>query len=127
MASLPAISAAEWDVMLVLWETAPLMANEVVEKLAAKNRWSPRTVKTLLNRLINKGALRYETKGNRYRYFPAVSRDECVRRESRWFLSRVFGGAIGPMLAHFVSQTPLTKQEIRELRKILQRRERKGQ
>jgi len=112
--------------MQVLWETAPLMANEVVERLAAKNGWNPRTVKTLLNRLVNKGALRYETEGNRYRYFPTVSREECVRRESRWFLSRVFGGAVGPMLAHFVNETPLTTREIRELRTILQLRARKG-
>src|SRR3990170_4164474 len=96
-----AISDAEWEVMQVLWAAAPLTANDVVDQVAARNDWNPRTVKTLLNRLVNKGALGYEAEGKRYRYFPRVSRDDCVRRESRSFLSRVFGGAAGPMLAHF--------------------------
>lgn len=123
----PPISDAEWDVMQVLWRDAPLTANEVVERIASQKQWNPRTVKTLLNRLVGKGALAYEAEGNRYRYFPAVSRDECVRSKSRSFLSRVFGGAVGPMLAHFVNEAPLTREEIRELRKILERRERKGE
>ena len=124
MKKLPLISDAEWDVMQVLWDTAPLTANEVVERIAARNDWNPRTVKTLLNRLVKKGALGYETEGNRYRYSPRVSRDECVGRESRSFLSRVFGGAVGPMLAHFVNEAPLTPEEIQALRKVLERRDR---
>ena len=126
MANSPAITDAEWDVMQVLWEEAPLMANDVVERVAARNQWNPRTVKTLLNRLVNKGALRYEAEGKRYRYFPRVTRQECVRRKSRWFLSQVFGGAVGPMLAHFVNEAPLTGEEIRQLRKLLDERQRKG-
>jgi BlaI family transcriptional regulator, penicillinase repressor len=122
----PAISDAEWEVMQLLWEISPLTANEIVERIAAKNSWNPRTVKTLLNRLVNKGALGYQTEGKRYHYSPRVSRDECVRSESRSFLSRVFGGEAGPMLAHFVSEAPLTADEIRELRRILDRRQRKG-
>src|SRR5436305_8626918 len=107
----PPISDAEWDVMQVLWREAPLTANEVVERIAPQKQWNPRTVKTLLNRLVGKGALGYETDGNRYRYFPAVSREDCVRSKSRSFLSRVFGGAVGPMLAHFVNEAPLTREE----------------
>lgn len=112
--------------MQVLWQTAPLTANDVVERVAAKNRWNPRTVKTLLNRLVKKRALGFEAEGNRYRYFPKVSRDECVRSESRSFLRRVFGGEAGAMLAHFVSETPLTVGEIEQLRRLLERREPKG-
>ena len=126
MAKPPAISDAEWDVMQALWGDAPLTANEVVERVAAANNWSPRTVKTLLGRLVKKGALEFTAEGNRYRYRPRVSREECVRSESRSFLSRVFGGAVAPMLTHFVSETPLTEQEIRQLRDILDRRTRKG-
>lgn len=122
----PSISDAEWDVMQVLWETSPLTANEVVERVLAKKNWNPRTVKTLLNRLLGKGALGFESEGKRYRYFPKITRQECVRSESRSFLDRVFGGALGPMLAHFVNETPLTAEEIRELRKIIERRKKKG-
>lgn len=122
----PAISDAEWDVMQALWDAPPLTANEVVERVAGKKGWNPRTVKTLLNRLVKKGALGFESEGKRYRYRPRVSREECVRRESRSFLSRVFGGATGPMLAQFVSEAPLTPDEIRHLRDILDRRQQKG-
>jgi BlaI family penicillinase repressor len=123
----PTISDAEWDVMEILWgSAAPLTANDVVDGLGRKNRWSPRTVKSLLNRLVKKRALGFETEGKRYLYFPNVSRADCVRSRSSSFVASVFGGAVGPMLAHFVSEAPLTPQEIRELKEMLERRERKG-
>src|SRR3954471_15646694 len=101
----PEISDAEWDVMNVLWSAeTPLSANDVVERLAGLRDWSPRTVKTLLNRLINKGALAYEARGKHYLYRPKVTREQCVREETRSFLSRVFGNAPGAMLLHFVAQ-----------------------
>src|SRR5882757_6804671 len=105
---LPTISDAEWEVMNVLWDASPRTANDVVDQLAARRGWNPRTVKTLLNRLVNKRALAFEAQGKRYLYHPVVSRDQCVRAESRSFVARVFGGAVGPMLAHFVSQADLT-------------------
>lgn len=109
--------------MQVLWDASPLTANEVIERVAAKNRWSPRTVKTLLNRLVKKGALGFQVEGKRYHYFPKASRDECIRQESRSFLRRVFGGQAPAMLAHFVSETPLTPEEIHQLRKLLDQRD----
>jgi len=121
------ISDAEWEVMRVLWAAdGPRSAGDVVGAVAAPNGWSPRTVKTLLNRLVRKGALGFRAEGNRYHYFPKITRDVVVRTESRSFLSRVFGGAAGPMLAHFVNEAPLTPDEIRQLRELLERRERKG-
>ncbi len=125
MAKAPAISEAEWDVMQVAWAAAPqpVTANEVVERLAGRKGWNPKTVRTLLNRLMNKGALAVEAQGKRYLYRPAVTREECVRQESRSFLSRVFGGAAGPMLVHFVNETPLTAEEIAQLKKLLARKE----
>jgi BlaI family penicillinase repressor len=123
----PSISDAEWEVMEILWGSAsPLVANDVVERLAKKNRWSPRTVKSLLNRLVKKRALGFETEGKRYLYFSSVSREDCVRSRSKSFVANVFGGAVGPMLAHFVSEAPLTPEEIRELKEMLEKRERKG-
>ena len=112
--------------MQAVWESAPLTANDVIDRIAAKNQWSPRTVKTLLNRLVKKGALGFRAEGKRYWYSPRVSRDECVRSESRSFLERVFGGEAGAMLAHFVSETPLTADEIQQLRRLLERRDPKG-
>ena len=119
----PAISDSEWDVMNILWSAqSPLAAADVVERLAAVRDWSPRTVKTLLNRLINKGALAYDLQGKRYLYRPRVSRDQCVRDETRSFLSRVFAGAPGPMLLQFVAQAKLTPDEIEALKRLLDRK-----
>jgi BlaI family penicillinase repressor len=115
----PSISDAEWEVMAVLWDTSPLTANDVVDRLAARRRWSPRTVKTLLNRLVKKGALKFQVEGKRYSYRPAVQRQQSVRAESRSFLSRVFRGAAGPMLVHFVTHAELTPGELKELEEAL--------
>jgi BlaI family transcriptional regulator, penicillinase repressor len=123
MPPVPAISDSEWDVMNVLWAAdAPLGANDVVARLAGVRDWSPRTVKTLLNRLINKGALAYETQGKRYLYRPRVTRGQCVREETRSFLSRVFANAPGPMLLQFVAQARLTPAEVEALKRLLDKK-----
>ena len=120
---LPAISESEWDVMNVLWAAGmPLAASDVVDRLAGVRDWSPRTVKTLLNRLINKGALAYEAQGKRYLYRPRVSREQCVREETRSFLSRVFANAPGAMLLQFVEQAKLSPAEVDALRKLLDKK-----
>ena len=123
MPALPAISDSEWDVMNVLWSAdAPLTANEVVARLAGVRDWSPRTVKTLLNRLINKGALAYDAPGKHYLYRPKVTREQCVREETRSFLSRVFANAPGPMLLQFVAQARLTPEEVEALKRLLDKK-----
>jgi BlaI family penicillinase repressor len=114
------ISDAEWEVMRVLWSAAtPITASSVVEALAGRKDWNPRTVKTLLNRLTKKGALGFEAKGKVYWYHPKVAQEECVKSEGRSFLARVFGGDGGAMLVHFVKHTQLSPQELAELRRIL--------
>lgn len=122
MPKVPQISEAEWEVMRVLWARAPRTANEVCDALADSTTWSPRTIKTLLNRLVNKGALKYKPQGRAYNYLPAVSESACVRAASRSFLKRVFGGALTPMLAHFLEEERLSADEIAELRSMLDER-----
>src|SRR3954465_8872560 len=118
--SSPRISDAEWVVMDAVWSAdAPVTAQEVVERIAPASGWNPRTVKTMLNRLVKKGALKYEADGKRYIYRAAVSREICVRSESRSFIKRVFRGNLGPMLAHFVEDAKLTPTQLAELRKLL--------
>src|SRR4051812_36064997 len=115
----PAISDAEWKVMDVLWTAAaPLTANDVVDQLG-NTGWSAATVKTMLNRLARKRAIKFKADGKRYLYSPAVQRDACVRSEGRSFLDRVFGGAALPLLAHFVEDAKLSKDEIHQLRRLL--------
>ena len=117
----PQISDAEWDVMKVVWDRQPVPASDVVERLAGERGWAPRTVKTMLNRLVAKGALAYEVDGKRFLYRAIVNRDACVRHESRSFLSRVFGGAVTPAVVHFLEHSKLSAGEVEQLRQILER------
>jgi BlaI family penicillinase repressor len=119
---LPVISNAEWEVMEVLWATGKALAEHVTAVLEQKRQWNPRTTKTLLNRLLRKKALGFERNRKRYLYFPAIPREACVKAESRSFVTRIFGGDRGQMLCRFVDETKLTEDEIRQLRKILERK-----
>jgi BlaI family penicillinase repressor len=121
MAKLPQITDAEWDVMKVLWDRGEAAAQDVTEALAGERGWRPQTVKTLLNRLVKKGAAAYAEEGRRFIYRPRVSRDAVVRAESRSFLSRVFDGAVTPALVHFVKLGNLSREDVEELKKALDR------
>jgi BlaI family penicillinase repressor len=125
MPNKPSISDAEWEVMNVLWQQSPLTGSQVVERLKPSKEWSPRTIKTLLNRLVKKGALGFETERNFYLYRPLLTRNSCVRKESRSFASRVFGGETGAMLVQFVRQANLSAGEIEELKKALTEKEKR--
>ena len=122
---IPSISDAEWQVMEVVWsaEPEPIAANDVVARLESTTDWKDKTIRTMLNRLVNKGALGFEADGKRYLYKPKVARDECVRVQTRSFLSRVFGGATGAALLHFVEEHDLSPDEIEQLRRVLARKE----
>ena len=124
MKPLPRISDAEWEVMKVLWDKAPATANEVVEQLQGTTSWSPKTIKTLLNRLVGKKALGFEEDGRMYRYYPLVTEEECARAESRSFLNRVYGGALTPLVANFLQDQDVSKEEIEELRRLLNQKRR---
>lgn len=121
MKSIPRISETEWEIMRVLWAAAPRTAAEVVDALVRKDpSWHPKTIKTFLTRLVNKGALEYQKDGRAYLYLPLVTERECVDAASDSFLDRVFGGSLKPMLAHFVEQKKLSAKEIQDLRKLLE-------
>ena len=109
--------------MDVVWARPdPVTAGDVVEALATRRTWNPRTVKTLLGRLVKKGALAFTADGNRYLYRAAVRREDCVRQESRSFLRRVFGGRAGEMLCRFVDEVDLSRDEVEALRKLLDKK-----
>ena len=116
------ISESEWQVMELLWEKAPQLGSEIVSELAPRHDWSGNTVKTLLNRLVKKGALRFKEEGRAYLYQPAVHQAQCVREESRRFMDRVFGGSAAPLLMHFIEDAELSEDEIKELKRLLDRK-----
>ena len=119
----PKISEAEWEVMKVLWESSPRTANDIVEELTGKTTWKRETIRTLINRLVTKKALKFEKKGRQYHYSPRVSRAECVKAETESFVSRFGAGAIEPMLAAFVEEKKLSTEKIARLKQILERKE----
>lgn len=121
----PKISDAEWLVMRVIWDDPPLTAAQVVERIGDEQDWSPRTIKTMLGRLVQKDALTYTQEGNKYLYRPAVSRSACIREASGSFLSRVFSGDIRLLLAHLVDAGKLSGDDIQTLKRILEDKESK--
>ena len=123
MKKIPTISDAEWEVMNVIWDKLPMTSNEVVERLSKTKDWNHRTIKTMLNRLMKKGALTFEHHGRSYLYSARVSRAACVRNESKSFVERVFDGAPVPMLVDFVRNTDLSPEDINELKQILKEKE----
>lgn len=116
------ISDAEWIVMNLIWSSSPIEAAEVVDQIAAVNGWSSATVKTMLHRLVRKGALATEQNGKKYLYTPAVRREACVREASRSFIERVFGGDATPALIHFVKTAKLTAKDVEEIRALLNKK-----
>lgn len=106
--------------MEALWaRSSPAAASDIVDALATKTSWDPRTIKTLLNRLVRKKAVAFRAAGKRYLYRAAVTREACVRQESRSFIARVFQGAVGPMLVQLLADTNLSADEVEQMRKIL--------
>ena len=123
----PNLSDAEWKVMKLLWRKAPQPAYDLAQVLGKSEGWSPATVKTLLNRLLKKGALTHEQYKNLYLYSPAVKEEACIAEESRSFLQQVFDGSVGNLMVHFAKSRNLSEEEISELKRILDapRKERK--
>ena len=113
------ISDAEHAVMEVLWEAAPLTAQDVVDRVAPDRGWSGNTVKTLLGRLLAKNVISHEADGRRYLYRPAVERDAYLTRESRRFIDRLFGGKLTPLVAHLAEQDALSAEDVAEIEALL--------
>ena len=114
------ISDAEAMVMEVLWGASPRSAEEVIAALADSTGWAEPTIKTLLNRLLNKGAISAEKDGRRYLYSPVLRREAWVQQQSEGLLARLFGGRVAPLVAHFSAHRKLSKKDVAELRKLLE-------
>src|SRR4051812_44962210 len=121
------ISDSEWDVMEPIWAAGACSAAEVIRQVRATHDWNHSTVRTLLARLVEKGALAYDVDGSRYIYRAAVSRQQCVRQEGRSFLEKAFGGDVAALVAHFVSEASLDPKEIEQLRRLLARKKNPGE
>ncbi|MHC4425720.1 MAG: BlaI/MecI/CopY family transcriptional regulator [Planctomycetota bacterium] len=122
---MPRIADSEWRVMQVLWQHGPQTANDVVKALSGEVKWKPRTIKTLISRLVKKGAIKVTEEGYRYRYSAAVDKSTCIRSETKSFVGRVYQGAMKPALAAFLEDMDLSSEEIDGIQEILDQK-RKG-
>ena len=114
------ISEAESAVMEVLWARSPLTSEEVAAALAGSRDWQEATVKTLLNRLLRKGALAATREGRRYFDTPVLEREAWLLGESQGLIERLFDGRVAPLVSHFSKHRKLTRKDIADLRKLLE-------
>ena len=120
MNDMPKISEAEYEIMKAVWKNAPISTNEVVELFEGGN-WSPKTVQTLLARLVKKGALGYEKRGRVFVYSPLIDEEEYRREESSSFLKKFYNGALNSMVLNFIDGDKRSPDDIDELTRILEK------
>lgn len=126
MKALPQISEAEYEIMKVVWKHAPINTNEITEKLTQTTAWRPKTIQTLIKRLVTKGALSYEKQGRVFVYTPLVKENDYVSQESSSFLKRFYNGNITTMLSAYIENDKLSESEIDTLRSLLSKSSKKG-
>lgn len=119
MKTLPQISEAEFEVMKVIWKHAPISTNEITEKLTQTTKRSPKTIQTLIKRLVTKGALSYEKQSRVFVYTPLIEEKEYIGQESCSFLERYYDGDITAMLSAYIKDDKLSESEIDTLRSLL--------
>ena len=113
------ISEAEYQVMKLIWDRDPVSTKEVTEILADESSWKPKTIQTLLSRLVKKGAIGYKKEGRVFVYTPLIKEEDYVEQESSSFLNKFYDGALNSMVVNFLEQDKLTENDIDELKKIL--------
>ena len=126
MKKLPQISEAEYEVMKIVWKNAPISTNEVTDKLTKTTTWSPKTIQTLLKRLVQKEALTYEKESRVFVYTPLVQEDEYLDHENDSFLKRFYNGNLTSMMTNFLEKDNLSDAEIRDLQNLLSKKSQNG-
>ncbi|APM37721.1 BlaI/MecI/CopY family transcriptional regulator [Clostridium kluyveri] len=119
MRKVVAISDAELEIMKIIWKSPNITANKIIEKLKGKTEWKPNTIKTLINRLLNKGAIDFQKEGKEYYYYNLINEEEYKISESKSFLNKIFNGSLNLMLLNFIKTKNLSEKDIEELKKIL--------
>ena len=114
----PKISEAEMHLVQLLWDDSPLGATEIAERVSERG-WTITTVKTMLARLVAKGALTAKPQGRKYLYSPAIERDDVAVNQARGLIDRLFGGRVSPLVAQLAEQKQLSEQDIAELEKLV--------
>lgn len=114
------ISNAEFEVLKVLWSKHPLSANDIIEQLNQDKEWHEKTVKTLLSRLVKKAAVGFDKHERKYLYFPLIEQESYQLKESESLIDRMFSGRISPLVAGFAKKNSLQKQDVEELKALIE-------
>lgn len=122
MKKLPQISEAEYEVMKIVWRYAPVTTNEVTDRLTATTDWSPKTVQTLLKRLVTKGVLTYEKQSRMFVYSPVFKEKDYLQQKNSSFLRRYYNGNLSAMVSSFLDSEELSEKEVDSLRSLLNER-----
>lgn len=113
------VSEAEWNVMESLWEYAPKVGSQIVSDMVERTGWSRSTTLTMLRRMTEKGLIACEDNGQMKTYSPLIAREDAVKQETESFLNRVYNGSISMLVSGFVKKQKLSREEIEELKRIL--------
>lgn len=125
MGDLPQISESEFEVMKIVWKYSPISTNEITERLTQTTTWNPKTIQTLIKRLVSKGALTYEKHSRVFVYTPMVDENEYISQASNSFLEKFYDGDIAAMLSAYIENDKLSETEIDILRSLLSKRSNK--
>ena len=115
------IPPSEWEIMEILWRESPLCAAEIFERMPPDTPWNVKTVRAFLDRLLQKEAISRRKIHGMYVFEPLVRHADCLRQESRSFLERFFKGNSLSMIAHFLEEEQLDKDDVRRLRNMLEK------
>lgn len=113
------ISDSEWKVMKVLWDDSPLPSSEIIKRLSPYTVWKPKTIHTLITRLVKKNIVGVKKEPSRYLYFPLITKDDCRLKETESFLEKVYNGSVSMLVANFINKDMLTQEELERLKKLL--------
>jgi BlaI family penicillinase repressor len=116
------ISDAEWSIMKIIWSHERITANEIIEILSSDKEWAPKTVKSMLSRLLAKEIIGFIKDGRSYKYYPLVSSEETIKDETKTFVEKVFDGSVSNLIANFVEHNKFTEEEIDALKQILEKK-----
>lgn len=117
--SRPELTEAEWTIMKVVWTNEPCAAGTVQEALAKTKDWAYSTVKTTMDRMAGKGLLEITKIRNLQLFSSMISEDDAKKGEFRKMLKRAFDGALTPMMQFLIEEEGLSKGELNQLRKIV--------
>ncbi|HEY8592940.1 MAG TPA: BlaI/MecI/CopY family transcriptional regulator [Sphingomicrobium sp.] len=113
------ISEAELQLLQLLWDESPLGAADIAKRVPKERSWSLTTVKTLLARMVIKGAVEAEAEGRRHLYRPAIARETVAARQAGGLIDRLFGGRVSPLVAQLAEEGQLSSEDLDELEALV--------